>query len=243
MDPDSQHDNCPAVCVDPETRDGYFVGKVVTDPGIIAEVADHVSIGADEAVFRMPASMWPTIADAAADTYEKGLKGPGQATFAEFLADTERSAVHLELRDFYGPEDPAFVTWKETGRHPDDERDERWRELIGSAVARGVRVRRLRVVSEPVTEYVRWEYEITDAVNVAAGEEVRWLPRPENPGLLPASDFWIFDNRALRLHSYDSEGVRIGDEMIRETVVVAEHAAAFERLWDLAIPHGKYHPE
>ena len=37
-------------------------------------------------------------------------------------------------------------------------------------------MRRARVVSEPVTDYIRYEHDLTFA-NVAAGELVRWLPR------------------------------------------------------------------
>ncbi|WP_438948653.1 DUF6879 family protein [Streptomyces atratus] len=55
--------------------------------------------------------------------------------------------------------------------------------------ARGVRVLRARVVSEPVTEYIRFEHAITDA-NLRAGEEVRWLPRRRASTLaLPGNDF------------------------------------------------------
>jgi hypothetical protein len=34
-----------------------------------------------------------------------------------------------------------------------------------------------RVVSEPLAPFIRYEYEITSGLNIAAGEEVRWLPR------------------------------------------------------------------
>ena len=51
-----------------------------------------------------------------------------------------------------------------------------WLDLIREVTGRGVPVRRARVVSEPVTDYIRFEHATTDS-NVAAGEQVRWLPR------------------------------------------------------------------
>ncbi|GAA4229970.1 hypothetical protein GCM10022254_23630 [Actinomadura meridiana] len=89
VDPNSQQDKCPAVHVDPTTGDGLFVGEHVTDPLMLAEMASHVSVGADEAVIRMPARMWPIIAEAAAGTFEKGRRWPGRVSFADLLAVTQ----------------------------------------------------------------------------------------------------------------------------------------------------------
>ncbi len=60
-----------------------------------------------------------------------------------------------------------------------------------AARRRGVIIRRTRIVSEPVSEYIRWEHEITSA-NAEAGEDVRWLPpRRASDLLLPGNDFWV----------------------------------------------------
>jgi phytoene dehydrogenase-like protein len=46
-----------------------------------------------------------------------------------------------------------------------------------------------RIVSEPVTDYIKYEYDVTAAYNLASGEQVRWLPRQQTAGLLvPPSD-------------------------------------------------------
>ncbi|MEV7090826.1 DUF6879 family protein [Streptomyces sp. NPDC093085] len=52
-----------------------------------------------------------------------------------------------------------------------------WTDLVRKATARGVVVRRARIVSEPLSDYTRCEYDVTGAVNLAGGEQVRWLPR------------------------------------------------------------------
>lgn len=69
-----------------------------------------------------------------------------------------------------------------------------WIELVSAAVSRGVDVHRACIVSEPISPYVRHEYEITSGHNVKAGEAVRWLPRRQASDLaLPGNDFWLFD--------------------------------------------------
>ena len=105
------------------------------------------------------------------------------ASFAELLGACTRSAVHLELRDTYAPT-PRFEAWKRGERIDWDDRAPWWHpydQLIADTVARGVVIRRARIVSEPVSEYIRWEHYVTHA-NVTAGEQVRWLPRHRATG-------------------------------------------------------------
>lgn len=245
MSDDTPHANCPAVYRDPATGDGVFVGKKVTDPLLLAEVASHGDIDADEGVFRMPADMWPVIARAASGDYEPDLRGHGPLTVEDMLKVVRFSAVHLEMRDDYGWTDSAFLHWRATGKHPDDDpRDEAWRLVIGDAVARGVALRRLRVVSEPVSEYIRWEWEITSQINVAAGENVRWLSRHTAVGLmLPAHDLWMFDHTSVRFAHHTPGGELDSEVSVTDPATVAAVTAVFEAAWDRAIPHAEFRPE
>jgi uncharacterized protein DUF6879 len=69
-----------------------------------------------------------------------------------------------------------------------------------------VRFRRARVVSEPLGGYISFEHAITDEVNIAAGEDVRWLPRRRASDLcLLGNDFWLFDEKLTRF-SYSGDG-------------------------------------
>jgi len=71
----------------------------------------------------------------------------------------------------------------------------------------GSKIRRARVVSEPVTEYIRFEHAITADLNVAAGEQVRWLPRRRASDLaLPGSDFWLFDDQLIIFNHFAGDG-------------------------------------
>ncbi len=96
--------------------------------------------------------------------------------FSELIAATTRSAVHLETRDAYTPDDPRFVRWL-AGEPVPVPGNPDWSDLVRAHTARGVRFRRARIVSEPLADYIRFEYALTSEVNVSAGEAVRWLPR------------------------------------------------------------------
>lgn len=109
--------------------------------------------------------------------------------------------------------------------------------------ARGIRFRRARIVSEPITDFVRYEYEITAEHNVAAGEEVRWLPRRRASDLgLPGNDFWVFDNDLAQIHHFSGTGEIVEDELVSDPAVTQLCRTAFEAIWERAIPHADYRP-
>ncbi|MER5304897.1 DUF6879 family protein [Streptomyces lasiicapitis] len=165
--------------------------------------------------------------------------------FAELLANARKSAVHLEMRDAYYS-NPRFEAWRDGHRVDWVDRASWWRPFhqdIADAVARGVVIRRARIVSEPVTDYIRWEHYQTRA-NLEAGEQVRWLPRQRAWDLLlPGSDLWIFDGRLMRVHHFSGDGEWVSRELCDSPAVVDQHAAAFERIWERAVPHDQYEVE
>ncbi|MGW7445428.1 DUF6879 family protein [Kitasatospora sp. NPDC054795] len=162
--------------------------------------------------------------------------------FAELLEQCQQSAVHLELRDSYAATD-RFEAWQRGERINWEDRESWWHpydQLIADAVARGVVIRRARVVSEPVSDYIRWEHYVTHA-NVTAGEQVRWLPRRQATIIpLPGNDFWLFDGALLRVHHFSGDGAVVEDEITADPEAVKLCTTAFEAVWELAIPHQLY---
>ncbi|UWE07368.1 DUF6879 family protein [Actinacidiphila bryophytorum] len=155
------------------------------------------------------------------------------------------SAVHLEMRDGYMLDDPVFDAWRADHSQVgvDDESGRGWRALVRDAVTRGVAVRRARIVSEPLSDYVRFEYDITAGHNARAGEEVRWLPRTRATGLaLPGNDFWLFDGESLLVNHFSGSGDWTATEHVTEPDVVKLCATAFDAVWALAVPHADYRP-
>ena len=162
--------------------------------------------------------------------------------FDELLANTRKTAVHLEMRDAYGVdyESADFAAWRETGRWDNPEYWGPWASLVKDAVARGVEMRRVRIVSEPVTEYIRFEHAGT-VNNIAAGEDVRWLPRRRASDIaLPGNDFWVFDGELVEWNHFSGDGELTGHELTDEPAVVRLCTTAFEAVWDRAIPHAEF---
>ncbi|MGW5352171.1 DUF6879 family protein [Streptomyces sp. NPDC004031] len=158
------------------------------------------------------------------------------------LRAAQHSAVHLEMRDGYIPTDPQFIAWQ-ADRTLDVAAlagHEAWVDLVRSMVTRGVTVRRARIVSEPVSEYIRYEHATTPR-NLAAGEEVRWLSRRQASDLaLPGNDFWLIDGRLVRFGHFDGDGNLMPEEWTEEPAVVELCRAAFEVVWARAVPHEDY---
>ncbi|MEU7829082.1 MULTISPECIES: DUF6879 family protein [unclassified Nonomuraea] len=163
----------------------------------------------------------------------------------EALRQCRRSALHLEMRDGYMLDDPDYHAWQAGHRLDPEDRSSWWRpwlQKIADVIARGVEVRRARIVSEPISNYIRYEYDVTFP-NVRAGEEVRWLPRRKTSDLaLPGNDFWLFDGEVLLINHFTGEGDWLDVEHVTDIDVIKFSAEAFETVWRRAIPHDQYRP-
>lgn len=159
------------------------------------------------------------------------------------LRAAERSAWHMELRDSYTPDDPDWLDWQAGRRFDPAERWADWHGLIRQTVDRGVVVRRVRLVSEPVTDYIRFEYDVTAAHNLLAGEDVRWLARRSAPGLLvPVEDFWVFDSQVVLWNHFAGDGSWAGEERSDDQSVAKLCESSFEAAWERGVPHEDYRP-
>lgn len=164
-------------------------------------------------------------------------------TFEELFRTCRRTAVHLEMRDAYMKADPAFTDWQAGVDLVPAERWTDWHAIVTDATARGVEVRRARIVSVPVSEYIRFEYAVTDGLNIAAGEDVRWLSRRRATEIsLPGNDFWLFDSRLVVVNHFDGEGENMDMEVTEDPEVAKLCEAAFEAVWQRATPHAEFRP-
>jgi hypothetical protein len=165
--------------------------------------------------------------------------------FSELFAGCRTSAIHLEMRDSYDDPDEAaeLDAWKNGFRADPADRASWWRpwlDLVHGAVARGAEIRRARIVSEPVSQYTRFLYDVTFQ-NLAAGEQVRWLSRRRTSDLaLPGNDFWVFDAHLVRFGYFSGEGTYLGDEIEDDPAIVKLCTDAFEAVWERAVPHEQY---
>lgn len=172
---------------------------------------------------------------------------PPSVDFRSLLTSVRISAEHLEMRDGYAVADEAddYEHWRRTGIRDADPTSGYWApwvDLVSGVRARGASVRRARVVSEPVSPYVRYEHAGT-VVNVLAGEEVRWLPRRQAATLLlPGADLWLFDGETVLFNHFTGLGewARPDMELTSDPAVVKQCVDSFEAVWNRAVPHDQY---
>ena len=166
-----------------------------------------------------------------------------EPTSYDLFRSVVRNAMHLELRDSYTPDDPDWIDWRSGRRFDPAERWRGWFGLMQETTGRGVEVRRARIVSEPISEYVRFEYDVTSGHNIASGESVRWLPRHRSAGLVvPPVDFWLFDDKAVIWNHFGGDGSWVAEELDTDPESVRLCAASFEAVWSRAVPHADYRP-
>jgi len=165
----------------------------------------------------------------------------GATTFEELLSTCARTALKLELRDVYMTDDPGYRAWLAGDADGAVASYANWTRTARAAVSRGVSMRRVRVVSTPVTQYVSFEHAITNQVNIAAGEVVRWLPRRFASSIcLPGNDVWVFDDRVAQFYHFAGDGAYLGDEVTEEPAVVRQCANAFLTAWERALDHYEF---
>lgn len=158
---------------------------------------------------------------------------------------TTHEALHLEMRDWYAVQDEQerlarFLQVGHRDHEAEYEQRRPWLEMVRAATAKGVRVRRARIVSEPPSDYIRFEYEGT-APLVEYGEEVSWLPRRRASALrLPGNDFWLFDEKTVLFNHFTGDGGSAGQELTDDPDIAQLCKSTFEAVWAIAVPHGEY---
>jgi hypothetical protein len=227
---------CPAVYL--TDRGTYVVqGKTVTDPEALKDVRD---LAPDEAVVEVPADII-ALAKKPAES-PRMVKG---REFLELFTGFEHTAFRLEVRDRYNATGEAerfarFLAGDESWRRLDRIERAGWFAMMREATSAGKRVERVRVVTEPHSDYIRFEAAMTPG-NQAAGEDIRYLPRthPSVAGL-PSWDYWLFDSRMVARLRFDDDHRMQGAELIEDPAVVAAHCAWRDAAWHHAVPFDTY---
>lgn len=155
------------------------------------------------------------------------------------------SAFRLEtLQDYDGSgedeEIAAFLAGRP--RPPLDPEHEQWASVLRDHRRSGRVVQRVHVVTEPVSDYARWELTWGYAPSVEAGEDIRIIPVRGGEGWpldVPQHDFWLFDACELYDMHYDPGGMWLGVEPVTDPARVAaachwrdaalHHAVAWRR--------------
>lgn len=115
-----------------------------------------------------------------------------------------------------------------------------WQSYVRGLRERGIPFERVRMLTEPLTEYLEWMLGMTYR-NIAAGEDIRWVPEHTARELaMPTYDFYLLDDERVAIMRFDSDKVLTGVELVDDPDTVAQHRAYRDAVWPLAIRHNDY---
>ena len=137
----------------------------------------------------------------------------GNVTSLEHLADEfdrlfTRHVYRLETLDSYdAPNEREPYAAFLAGQPVDSGWRANWRRIAGDITASGRSMARVHVVTEPVSDYMRFMLLHGYPANVEAGEDVRLFARAAAAVAgLPRLDYWLFDDDLAGVLIYDAAG-------------------------------------
>ncbi|MBC3189486.1 hypothetical protein H7X46_00180 [Pseudonocardia sp. C8] len=131
---------------------------------------------------------------------------------------------------------------------PDMERKEQWLAILRAEEQRGLVSYRVRVFSEAMTEYERYEAEWCYVHNAVAGEDIYVLRDGEHemPDSVIREDFWLVNDVLLIPMRYDEHGRFLGADLVTDPTTIAPYLHARDDAHSAAEPFATWwdrHPE
>lgn len=152
-----------------------------------------------------------------------------------------RTAFHLEVQDSYHTPDEAgpFQLFL-TQQNDDFAWHQPWLDLLRNVTAGGKAINRVRVVTVPHGDYTRWGLTVAP-LNIAAGEDIRWLPRHLiDADTVSTDDYWLFDDDLVVFTVFEPNGRFVGGATTNDPRIISYCREVRDRVWTAAIPHNKY---
>jgi hypothetical protein len=199
----SDDGDCPTLYEIPETDEILVQGDRESDPQHLVQLRD---VKPSETFVRVPRSLLTR--------YAPFTPAPVLESFSSIsylFRDFRHTAWRLETRRGYAsdrnsPLWPRFLAGEDVTSEPANA----WRQNVREQVDQGKTFGRVRLVDEPLTQ--GQEFLLARAPsNVAAGEDIRYLPRSQAHALrLPDHDFWLFDSKILVRFAFDEDDTTLG---------------------------------
>ncbi len=135
--------------------------------------------------------------------------------FVEAFESFSHEAFRLELLQQFNVarEQESFDDFKK-GRPVPKNYNGEWCKTIQKAAERGASFKRVRLITEPLTEYTKFEISWGYKVNTEAGEDIRYISgdilSSFETSVPILKDFWLFDEKLCLLMEYDLLGTYLG---------------------------------
>lgn len=154
------------------------------------------------------------------------------------------SAYRLELLDEYDSPRTRLRVARFLAGLPDDAKVRSyWDRVVGEARRAGKTMQRVHLITEPLTDYLRFELAFYRG-SVVAGEDIRILPGDLAVGIgLPGFDYWLFDGERAAVMYYCDRGSWLHTEIVTEPSFVADCCRWRDQALSRAAPLGDYMAE
>lgn len=152
----------------------------------------------------------------------------------------KRSSWRWECQGEYQVDAEMLQRWRDGLRFVESDAGYSWQAYIRGLRRRGIPFERVRMLTEPLTDYLRWMLSITYR-NIDVGEDIRWLDQSVARDLaMPPYDFYLFDDRRLAIMHFDDDKLLADVDVTDDPDRVATHRAYRDAVWPLAARHVDY---
>jgi hypothetical protein len=161
--------------------------------------------------------------------------------FDDLFRTFRSHAFHLEVQDSYHtPDEVGPFHLFLTGQIDDFTWHQPWLDLVRDVTHAGKSINRVRVVTVPHVDYTRWGLTVAER-NIAAGEDIRWLPRHRVAHEdLTSDDYWLFDDDRVVFTVFEPHGRWVGGASTTDAVIVDRCRVVRDTVWRAAVPHRRY---
>ncbi|GAA1030822.1 MULTISPECIES: DUF6879 family protein [Amycolatopsis] len=160
--------------------------------------------------------------------------------FAALLRSVRRSSWRWECQSEYAVDRPEVDRWLAGQPAEETDDDRAWLAHLARLREAGIPFQRVRVYPDPLNDYAAWMRQAIGP-NVAAGEDVRWLPEATAAELeLPGYDFYLLDNERVAILEFTDDKELAGVVVDDDPDVLDEHRLLRDTAWPVATPHAEY---
>lgn len=164
--------------------------------------------------------------------------------FRDLFDTFQYTAYRLETLPAYDVayEEDSFKRFLQKRERGDNPSIGPWAERVRKVRPLGKRFQRVHIVSEPLTDYLRFEFAWSYRDSFAAGEDIRILRSDlvKVPAEAQLADYWLFDSTTLVSMRYKPDGQFDSAEITEEPAGVITANRARDAAVSLSIPFGEY---